>query len=59
MAFRFDKLTQKAQEAVQRAQEIAADAGIGEGDHDLEAHGGYDERLVIGETDAEEEEGPE
>src|SRR5688500_7157297 len=27
MAFRFDKLTQKAQEAVQRAQEIAADAG--------------------------------
>jgi ATP-dependent Clp protease ATP-binding subunit ClpB len=27
MAFRFDKLTTKAQEAVQRAQEIAADAG--------------------------------
>ncbi|MEQ8837141.1 MAG: ATP-dependent chaperone ClpB, partial [Lacipirellulaceae bacterium] len=27
MAFRFDKLTQKAQEAVQRAQERAADAG--------------------------------
>ncbi len=27
MAFRFDKLTIKAQEAVQRAQEIAADAG--------------------------------
>jgi ATP-dependent Clp protease ATP-binding subunit ClpB len=27
MAFRFDKLTQKAQEAVQRAQEMAADAG--------------------------------
>ncbi len=27
MAFRFDKLTLKAQEAVQRAQEIAADAG--------------------------------
>ena len=28
MAFRFDKLTIKAQEAVQRAQELAADAGI-------------------------------
>src|SRR6186713_689000 len=27
MAFRFDKLTIKAQEAVQRAQELAADAG--------------------------------
>jgi len=27
MAFRFDKLTLKAQEAVQRAQELAADAG--------------------------------
>ena len=27
MAFRFDKLTIKAQEAVQRAHELAADAG--------------------------------
>ncbi|HEX6960394.1 MAG TPA: Clp protease N-terminal domain-containing protein, partial [Lacipirellula sp.] len=27
MAFRFDKLTLKAQEAVQRSQERAADAG--------------------------------
>src|SRR5215475_4691818 len=27
MAFRFDKLTIKAQEAIQRAQELAADAG--------------------------------
>jgi ATP-dependent Clp protease ATP-binding subunit ClpB len=27
MAFRFDKLTIKAQEAVQRAQELAADRG--------------------------------
>ena len=27
MAFRFDKLTVKAQEAVQRAQELAADRG--------------------------------
>ena len=27
MAFRFDKLTIKAQEAVQHAQELAADAG--------------------------------
>ncbi|MCH7752736.1 MAG: hypothetical protein IH898_11350, partial [Planctomycetes bacterium] len=27
MPFRFDKLTTKAQEAVQRAQELAADAG--------------------------------
>jgi len=27
MAFRFDKLTLKAQEAVQHAQELAADAG--------------------------------
>ncbi|MDC0936708.1 ATP-dependent chaperone ClpB [Pirellulales bacterium] len=27
MAFRFDKLTQKSQEAVQRAQDLAADAG--------------------------------
>ena len=40
-------------------EEIAADAGIGEGDHDLKAHGGDDEGLMIGETDAEEEEGPE
>ena len=40
-------------------EEIAADAGVGECDHDFEAHGGDDEGLVVGEADAEQEESPE